>query len=125
MTSTLRAAPQQEFRGHETGSWDPVIRPVAIVAFAVLLLLNSSGIDAINGVAIPNSIPLLAGLGGIGLACVIPRPERVMIPIAPIMKRIATARRTGYRPPLATRVVCIGTSAKWDTEDVRNDQSVF
>ncbi|NLA35036.1 MAG: hypothetical protein GX868_05030, partial [Actinobacteria bacterium] len=82
MTAALRTSNRET---HATGSWDPLIRPIAVLALATLFVLDSAGVNAINGFRLPNSVPLLAGLGGIALAAVVPRPEKIIIPIAPML----------------------------------------
>lgn len=81
MVATTKRAPLRI--APTTQNWDPLVRPIAVVALATLLILNSAGIGAINGLSIPNSVPLLAGMGALGIAFLIPRPEPIVIPIAP------------------------------------------
>ena len=79
MTATRRATRRSP---HETGTWDPLVRPIAVAMLAMLLALDSSGISVINGVRLPNTVPLLLGFAGIALALVIPRPEPIIVPVA-------------------------------------------
>lgn len=92
----MTAAPvitRSRYRGR---SWDPLIRPLAVAALALCLLFNSRAVLAIDGVLIPNTVPLLLGLGAIAMAITVPRPETVIIPIAPTLLMLLLIASVGW-----------------------------
>lgn len=91
MTALRQRAPVHPTRpvgpgvaGAADRSWDPLIRPIAHVFLVLALILNADAVGGITGVLIPNTIPLFVGLACIGMAIILPREGRVVIPIAPM-----------------------------------------
>lgn len=64
-----------------TGSWDPLVRPIALLMLGLALFLNSSAITGKSGFVLPNSVPLLVGLACIGVAVIVPRKEPMYLPL--------------------------------------------
>lgn len=67
-----------------TGSWDPLIRPIARLVLLLALILNSGALTGKPGFVMPNTVPLLVGLAAIGLGVILPRDRAVVVPLGAV-----------------------------------------
>jgi len=82
VTSLVRPRPVVDGPDTAAGTWGPLIRPVAGAFLLLALILNSGAIGGVPGLVLPNTLPLLVGLGCVGLAVLVPRDRPVVIPFA-------------------------------------------
>lgn len=64
-----------------TRSWDPLLRPIAWAALVVALILNSAAIGGITGFVLPNTIPLIVGVGCVGASFLLTRDQPLLVPL--------------------------------------------
>ena len=81
VTSTIVRPRPADGETSASGSWDPLVRPFAWAFLVAALVLNSGAITGVPGFVLPNSVPLLVGLGCMGVALILPRDRPVVVPL--------------------------------------------